>query len=571
MTSTRPSPHYDVAVVGGALAGAATALLLRRFAPQARVLVVERQEAFDRKVGEATVEVSAFFLDRVLGLGDHLASEQLPKHGLRFWFTDGPGRDLATMTEVGSRRTPRLPSFQLDRQRLDEEVLARAVAAGCDLARPAKVTAVEAGWPESRLRWQDAAGEERAATARWVVDASGRGCFLARRLGLLETVGEHPTAALWGRWRGVADMDGPAVLGPDPAAPRLPPVAPLRRNATNHFCGYGWWCWVIPLAGGDTSVGLVHDREIFPLPGEGSLAERYRAHVTGQPGLAELLAGAEMVDGDFLAYRHLPYRSTRYAGRGWALVGDAAGFMDPYYSPGLDHLSMSAWATARLVADELAGRLDGPALDRRLAEHDRRFLRSYRRWLDALYLGKYELMGDAEMAVGVRDPAEPHYPALRRLPKAILGRWVSWLVGRRVPDINSGLRVFRRAVAARYLGLLPDGFSFTTTLTLAMLRSGYRVRWVPIATAPRRGRSKIRPVRDTLAFVQLILRTGIYFAPLRMLAPVITALGAAFLVSAGYDVLVLDDVTDKTLILFMFMANTFLFALLADMIDKRSR
>jgi flavin-dependent dehydrogenase len=397
MTSTRPSPHYDVAVVGGALAGAATALLLRRFAPQARVLVVERQEAFDRKVGEATVEVSAFFLDRVLGLGDHLASEQLPKHGLRFWFTDGPGRDLATMTEVGSRRTPRLPSFQLDRQRLDEEVLARAVAAGCDLARPAKVTAVETGWPASRLCWQDAAGDERTATARWVVDASGRGCFLARRLGLLETVGEHPTAALWGRWRGVADMDGPAVLGPDPAAPRLPPVAPLRRNATNHFCGYGWWCWVIPLAGGDTSVGLVHDREIFPLPGEGSLAERYRAHVTGQPGLAELLAGAEMVDGDFLAYRHLPYRSTRYAGRGWALVGDAAGFMDPYYSPGLDHLSMSAWATARLVADELAGRLDGPALDRRLAEHDRRFLRSYRRWLDALYLGKYELMGDAEL------------------------------------------------------------------------------------------------------------------------------------------------------------------------------
>lgn len=182
-----------------------------------------------------------------------------------------------------------------------------------------------------------------------------------------------------------------------------------------------------------------------------------------------------------------------------------------------------------------------------------------------------ELMGDAEMVVGARDPADPHYPVLRRLPKAILGGWVSWLVGRRVPDINSGLRVFRRAVAARYLGLLPDGFSFTTTLTLAMLRAGYRVRWVPIETAPRRGRSKIRPVRDTLGFVQLILRTGTYFAPLRMLAPVITALGVAFAVSAGHDLLVARDVTDTTLILFMFTSNTFLFALLADMIDKRSR
>ena len=97
---------YDVAVVGGALAGAATAILLSRFAPGARVLLVERRAAFDRKVGEATVEVSARFLHTLLGLADHLESEQLPKHGLRFWLTDGPGRTLAEMTEVGSAFVP---------------------------------------------------------------------------------------------------------------------------------------------------------------------------------------------------------------------------------------------------------------------------------------------------------------------------------------------------------------------------------------------------------------------------------------------------------------------------------
>jgi hypothetical protein len=82
---------------------------------------------------------------------------------------------------------------------------------------------------------------------------------------------------------------------------------------------------------------------------------------------------------------------------GWALVGDAAAFLDPFYSPGLDHVAMSAWATARLVAADLAGELDAAGLERRVETHNARFARSYRRWLEALYLGKYELFGDAEL------------------------------------------------------------------------------------------------------------------------------------------------------------------------------
>jgi glycosyltransferase involved in cell wall biosynthesis len=130
-----------------------------------------------------------------------------------------------------------------------------------------------------------------------------------------------------------------------------------------------------------------------------------------------------------------------------------------------------------------------------------------------------DLVVEADMVVAARAPDDVHYPRARRLPKAFLRAWVSWLAAERIPDINSGFRVFRRAVALRFLGVLPDGFSFTTTLTLAMLRSGYRVSWLDIASAPRRGRSKIRPLRDTLRFLHLVLRTGTYFAPLRMLGP----------------------------------------------------
>ncbi len=398
----REPDRYDVAVVGGGFAGAAFATLISRLRPGVRVLLAEGGERHGRKVGEATVEVSAYFLHRVLGLYDLLSRGHLPKHGLRYWFADRPDRPLAEMSEVGASRLPLLPTFQLDRSQIDEQLLALAAAEGVEIARPARVAAADLGWPESRLRIEHAGvggeGGERTVAARWVVDASGRHAFLARRLRLRRRVEEHPTAAVWARWRGVADLDGPAVLGADPRRQRLPYVTAARRLATNHFCGYGWWCWVIPLAGGETSIGVVYNKELYALPAGDDLRARYRRFLAGQPGLCELVADAEMDEEDFLSYSHLPYTTSRYADRGWALVGDAASFIDPYYSPGLDHASISVYATARIIEDDLAGRLDAPgALAARLDLHNERFLRSYRRWVEALYLGKYELFGDAEL------------------------------------------------------------------------------------------------------------------------------------------------------------------------------
>jgi flavin-dependent dehydrogenase len=389
--------RYDVVVVGGSIAGGAAALLLRRQIPGCRVLVVERQEKFGRKVGEATVETSGWFLTRVLGLYDHLVRTHLPKHGLRYWFSDRPGRTLDEISEVGPMKVSALPSFQLDRAKLDEHVLATAHAEGADLDRPAKVTAVELGWPESRLTVESAAGQ-REVRARWVVDASGRQTFIARRLGLVEKVERHPTGAVWARFKGVADLDGPAIQGADAANPRLRPVLAARRLATNHFCGYGWWCWVIPLGNGDTSVGIVYDRRLFKWASEGRLKERFEHFVRTQiSGLDELLAPAKMDEDDFLAYASLPYRSRQYMAKGWALVGDAGAFMDPYYSPGLDHAAMSIWATVTMIRRDLAGELAGEALDAAVANHNGDFYRSYDGWLDALYTDKYELMGDAEL------------------------------------------------------------------------------------------------------------------------------------------------------------------------------
>ncbi len=180
------------------------------------------------------------------------------------------------------------------------------------------------------------------------------------------------------------------------------------------------------------------------------------------------------------------------------------------------------------------------------------------------------LCEDYDMVVGSRTGENVTYPLIRKIPKFFLKRFAEWMAREPIPDMNSGLRVFRREVAERFFGIFPDGFSFTTTITLAMLTNRYRVRFEPIDYRARIGKSKIKPVRDTLRFVQLILRTGMYFAPLRVFLPIAAVFLVGFLISAGYDIFVIQNLTDKSLILLVSATQTAMFALLADMIDKRA-
>jgi glycosyltransferase involved in cell wall biosynthesis len=178
-----------------------------------------------------------------------------------------------------------------------------------------------------------------------------------------------------------------------------------------------------------------------------------------------------------------------------------------------------------------------------------------------------------DMVVGARTGDNVTYPLIRKIPKAFLKAYASWIARQNIPDINSGLRVFRRDLAEEYLHFLPGGFSFTTTITLAMLTSYRNVLFVPIDYHPRIGKSKIRPVRDTLNFIQLIARVGMYFAPVRVLLPVILLSALGTLISFSVDLLQAGgpNLTDKTVMLFILTLNSTMFALIADMIDKRSR
>ena len=175
-----------------------------------------------------------------------------------------------------------------------------------------------------------------------------------------------------------------------------------------------------------------------------------------------------------------------------------------------------------------------------------------------------------DMVVGARTGSDVTYSKIRKIPKYFLHAWVNWIVNLKVPDINSGMRVFRKEMAQKFVRVLPNGFSFTITITISSLRNNYRVHYEPLNYYRRTGKSKIHPIKDTLRFLQIIGRTGMYFAPLRILMPIIVLLGLGSAGSLAYDVLVLDDLTEKSLVLLMSTFNVAMFAMLADMIDKRS-
>lgn len=175
-----------------------------------------------------------------------------------------------------------------------------------------------------------------------------------------------------------------------------------------------------------------------------------------------------------------------------------------------------------------------------------------------------------DMVVGARIGSDVAIPRIRRVGKWFIGQLANIVAGEKIPDINSGLRVFRRQVALNFFNVLPDGFSFTTTITLAMQCNGYVVDYFPINYYKRVGRSKIRPIRDTANFVQLTLRIALYFAPLKIFLPLSALL---ILLAVGWGVfskVVLGELADvSSLVILMTGIQVAVIGLLAELIDRR--
>lgn len=408
------SHDYDVVILGGAFSGASTALLLRRDLPQLKVLVIEKAEAFDEKVGEATTEMSAMFLTRRLRLWKHLEDHHLPKEGLRYWFANEKVTSHSNATEAGGFLRSSVPAFQLRRDVLDEHILQEAKSAGAEVLRPARVKDVRLASFDNRVVVEES-GATREISCRWVIDATGRVNYLGRKLGIIEKNDAHPTAAMWARWKDVRHIDDLAAEE-GPLATRN---IGSRRLATNHYMGHGFWIWVIPLGNGETSIGITFDKRTVKLHDSKQREADYVAFLRNIPSLREILEGASHRSEDFRFFGTLPYSATKYMGEGWALVGDAAVFIDPYYSPGLDHAAFSVEATVEILKADVMKKDLAPMI----AEHNDTFVRSYHRFFEAAYRDKYEYMGEADLLAASFILDTAHYyvfvviPAYRFLRK----------------------------------------------------------------------------------------------------------------------------------------------------------
>ena len=408
---------YDVVIIGGAFSGAATAQLIKRKNPTARVLIVEKNAAFDRKVGESTTEVSSCFMTRILGLANYLGHEQLAKQGLRMWFCNSPDQRFDDCVEIGPRYGSRVQTFQVDRAKLDSHLLECAVKSGCELLRPAKVAKIELNGASGQTVDVDPG---KTVRARWLIDASGRATLLARKLGHYRPNNEHPINAVWARFTGVKDWD--SYDWREKFRDYMDACRTARSWATNHLMGHGWWCWIIPLRGGDVSAGIVYDNRIFQLPEGANVAERLHAHILANPVGREIFRDARAIEGDVHAFSALPYYSEKVCDDGWACVGDAAGFIDPLYSPGLDFCSY----TSNYVADFVARNLAGEDVTASITQYNEQYPIMYRSWFETLFKDKYYYMGDAELmsAAFLLDVASYYFglviPAYRNPEKAFL-------------------------------------------------------------------------------------------------------------------------------------------------------
>jgi glycosyltransferase involved in cell wall biosynthesis len=128
-------------------------------------------------------------------------------------------------------------------------------------------------------------------------------------------------------------------------------------------------------------------------------------------------------------------------------------------------------------------------------------------------------MENGDMVVGVRTGNHINVPWIRRLPKYVLNRFASYFAGRRIDDLNSGLRIFTRELCYSVWALLPSGFSFTSTITMGAIMGGFRIREHPINYFKRTGKSSVRPFRDTIRFFFYACRLGMLFYPLKVFGP----------------------------------------------------
>lgn len=365
---------YDLVICGGGLAGLTLARQIKLQQPQWSVLMLDPTERplpeAGHKVGESSVELGAYYLGEKLQLTEYFEKHQLLKLGLRYFFGNSQG-PIVERPEMGLSAFPPVNSYQIDRGKLENDLRQFNLESGVVLIEGMKVQEVRLSENDlpHEVHITDRAGQQgKTVKARWVVDASGRRRLLQKQLGLSkEKAQANQFSSSWFRLEGRIEVDDLVPAEQRAWHERVPNR--IRYYSTTHLMGDGYWVWLIPLSSNYTSVGIVAAEALHPFSTFNTYERSMNWLETHEPLLAAHLAGREPLD--FKVMRDYSYSAKQIFSRErWACVGDAAAFVDPFYSPGTNMIGYANSIVIEMMRQDFAGELTTETVD----EYNRFFI-----------------------------------------------------------------------------------------------------------------------------------------------------------------------------------------------------
>jgi flavin-dependent dehydrogenase len=371
--------------MGAGMAASILVIQILRERPGTRVAMIESSTEFPKKVGESFSDVTALFFNRFNV--DSILNRQVKKTGLRFIFHDQQTKSIKDASDYSS---PSILSIangrQVNRSTFDGDLLKYAEELGAEVIRPAHVMDFNYSAFNSTVTVK--VGEEiKTLRTTWLVDSSGRAGIIAKKWNWRMPATQLMTASSWAHFENVkmiSSIDG------DKSIHWNKWCIGDRHYATTHFMGEGYWVWTIPLSDNTVSIGIVYDQRILKTNGMHP-KDFFFKFVKDHPSLSELTSEANGTG--FKHYPHLPYTSRKYREPGMAMIGDAAAFVDPLFSPGMEFNSQQSLWLAPLILDHLNS---GHYCERSWSRYEKLFAQAFEDRI-LLYEKRYALMGDQEL------------------------------------------------------------------------------------------------------------------------------------------------------------------------------
>ena len=389
--------EYDVVIMGAGFAGLCQARHLMLNIPGVRVAIVdprpEERSDKDLKIGESTIEIAALFLAKELGLHDYLIENHAPKKGLNFHWPKDPAKTdtLEDYYHAGSNRQVPIPSFQMNRAKLEQDLLQMNKKMGAVFYN-GRVLDVDLT-PKDAINTVTikVGSEEMELTAKHVIDAAGRKFIIGGKTDNLlfgpENLMGLDTGSAWMR---VKNVDRSVFdSGYDPMG-----SSTSNYYSTNHYFGHGHWLWMIPIdtKSRDLSIGIIHHHQVLPTE-QVNTEKKFREFLNSNHKiLAKIIDSGEPVD--FNYWPRLAHRSkTMFSPDNWYVIGDAAYILDAFYSYGTTTVALAVEGVTEIIRADLAGEAD--VEQKRSAYND--FNLAYARSVNCLYRGHAQQLGHASV------------------------------------------------------------------------------------------------------------------------------------------------------------------------------